>query len=273
MSDEGASLHELQTVLVDRPREGVLMVTLNRPERLNALTFESFDELRRLCSEIEADSSVRTLVVTGAGRGFCSGLDLRDAERLTEMNVSEMLEGQEHWADSIAAFRRLTKPVIAAVNGAAAGAGLALALAADIRIAATEARFNAAFVRIGLTGGDCGVSWFLPRIVGLGQASELLLTGRIIDAQEARRIRLVNKVVSADDLIPAALKLADEVAQNSPFAVRLTKQVLQANVDAPSLEAALELENRNQVLATRTDDMREALNAFLEKRPPRFVDR
>ena len=249
------------------------MATLNRPERMNALTFGTFDELRWLCEDVGADASARVLVLTGAGRGFCSGLDLADADQLSEMSPPEMLARQEGWAAGIAAFRALPKPVVAAVNGAAAGAGLALALAADLRVASTAARFNAAFVRIGLSGGDVGVSWMLPRIVGLGRAAEIMLTGRMVDATYAERIGLVNTVTEPDALLDAAFDLAGEMVSNSPFGLRLTKQVLQTNVDAPSLEAALELENRNQVLTTRTEDMAEALAAFREKRSPRFQGR
>jgi enoyl-CoA hydratase len=167
----------------------------------------------------------------------------------------------------------LPKPVIAAVNGAAAGAGFSLALAADIRLAAPAARFNAAFVKIGLTGGDCGSSWMLPRIVGLGHASDILLTGRFVDADEAARIGLVNRVVPAQDLRQEAIALATSITDNSPLGVRLTKQVVQMNVDAPSLHAALEVENRNQALASRTEDMNEALQAFVERRKPSFSGR
>lgn len=252
--------------IVDRPREGVILATLNRPDRLNALTFGMFKELEQLCTDVAEDNSAHVLVITGSGCGFCSGLDLENAGQLIDMTAAEMLRGQEGWANAIAAFRRLPQPVVAAVNGPAAGAGFALALAAVIRIAATDACFNAAFVRIGLTGVDCGVSWMLPRIVGLGWISELLPTGRLIDAEEAYQIGIANEVVANDDLKPAAMDLAKEMASNSPFGLRLTKQVLQINVDPPSLEAALVLENRNQVLATRTQDMGEALNAFLEKR-------
>jgi enoyl-CoA hydratase len=184
-----------------------------------------------------------------------------------------MLRVQEAYAEAFAGFHLLAKPVVAAVNGAAAGAGLALALAADVRLASPSARFNAAFVRIGLTGGDLGFSWALPRTVGLGHASLIMLTGRLVDAAYAYRIGLVNDVVDPEDLLVASLDLADEIAANSPWGIRLTKQVLQANVDAPSLHAAMELENRNQVLATRTLDMQEALAAFREKRPARFLGR
>jgi enoyl-CoA hydratase len=262
-----------KTLLVDRPRPGIAVATLNRPERLNALTFAMFDELGQLSDEIANDDDVRVLVVTGAGRGFCAGLDLADAATLPDMTGPEFLTGQESWARAITSFRRITKPVIAAVNGAAAGAGFSLALAADIRIAATTARFNAAFVRIGLTGGDCGSSWMLPRIVGLGLAYEILLTGRFVDAEEAAHIGLVNRVVDNDDLLSVALDLAEVINANSPTGVRLTKQVLQLNVDAPSLEAAVEVENRNQTITAGTADMAEALQAFREKRAPVFTGR
>ena len=259
-----------ETLLVEQPMPGVVLATLNRPERRNALTFTSFAELRALATHVADDDAVRALVLTGAGAGFCAGLDLDEAAQLSGMSVDEFLRGQESWADAIASFRLMPKPVIAAVNGAAAGAGFSLALAADMRLASPEARFNAAFIKIGLSGGDCGTSWTLPRVVGLGHAYEILLTGRFVDAEEAARIGLVNRVVPADELLPAALELAGSIVANSPLGVRLTKQAVQVNVDAPSLQAALELENRNQALTSRSPDMAEALLAFREKRLPVF---
>ncbi|MFJ9558425.1 enoyl-CoA hydratase/isomerase family protein [Streptomyces fuscichromogenes] len=256
-----------------RPHPGVVLLTLNRPERLNALTFAMFDRCAELCAELESDDSVRAVIVTGAGRGFCSGLDLDLVDRLTGMTAAEMLAGQRRWAAGIVAFRRLSVPVIAAVNGPASGAGMALALAADIRVAAPTARFNAAFVRVGLTGGDVGISWMLPRLVGLGHASDILLTGRMVDAAEAARIGLVSEVVDPHDLLDAAFARAEQITANSPFGMRMTKEILQTNVDAPSLQAAVELENRSQVLATRTADMAEALAAFREKRAPVWTGR
>lgn len=261
------------TLVVDRPRPGIVVATLNRPDRLNALTFSMFGELEQLAAAIGADDGARVLVLSGAGRGFCAGLDLDDAATLPDMTAGGFLHGQEGWSRAITSFRRLPKPVIAAVNGPAAGAGFSLALAADIRLASPAARFNAAFIKIGLTGGDCGSSWMLPRIVGLGHAYEILLTGRLIDADEAARIGLVNRVVPAPDLLTAALDLAELIAANSPLGVRLTKQMVQVNVDAPSLEAAAELENRNQALAAGTKDMAEAFLAFREKRAPTFTGR
>lgn len=250
--------------------DGVATVVLDRPERLNALSEAMFDELPRALHQLDADPALRVIVITGSGRGFCAGMDLSDVSALPTRGAPELIRAQEGWGQATLALREISLPVIAAVNGPAAGAGFSLALATDIRIASTTARFNAAFIRVGLTGGDVGSSWLLPRIVGLGQAYEALLTGRLIDAPEALRIGLVNRVVEPDGLLQEATNLAREIAANSPTAVRLTKQVLQTNVDAPSLRAAMALENRNQVLAMTTEDMAEAVDAFLSKRPPRF---
>jgi len=261
------------TLEVTRPRESVLLLTLDRPERMNAITFEMFDELHDLLRLVRGDESVRVVVVTGKGRGFCAGLDLDDAEKLPLMSANEMMLGQEHWAGAFEAFHDLPQPVIAAVNGAAAGGGLGLALAADMRLASEEARFNAAFVRIGLSAGDVGVSWSLPRVVGLGHAAEIMLTGDFLDAYEAERIGLVNRVVPAENLLEEALGLAERIAANSPFGITLTKRVLTANVDAGSLRNAVEVENRGQTLATRGQDFSESLGAFREKREPKFSGR
>ncbi|MEV0341866.1 enoyl-CoA hydratase-related protein [Nocardia sp. NPDC050713] len=265
------SRQSYQGLTLSREHAGVLQVTLDRPEKFNALTFDMFDSIRDLCADLEGDNETRAVVLTGAGRGFCGGLDLEAVAQLLEMSPYEFLRGQEKWAGAALALRRLTTPVIAAVNGAAAGAGLSLALACDIRIASTRAKFNAAFIRVGLTGGDMGSSWLLPRIVGAGIANELLLTGRFVDSQEALRIGLVNRVCEPDQLLEAAYEIADAIAANSPFGVRLTKQVIQANLGAGSLEQGIELENRNQALTAATNDMREALEAFTNRRTPNFT--
>lgn len=267
-----SGLGEYSTLRVEREGEGVVLVTLDRPERLNALSFEMFDELGLLCGVLADDRETRAVIVTGAGRGFCAGLDLDDAGELKRMSPQQMLRGQERWVGSIAAFRTLPLPVIAAINGPAAGAGLALALMADLRLVSSEAKLTTAFVRIGLTGGDAGMSWLLPRLVGMTHASELLLTGTPIDAERAERIGLVNRVVEPEELLDTARELARSIAAHNPFGIRLTKQVLQQNADAPSLAAALETENRNQVLITQTDDMQEALLAFREQREAGWID-
>ncbi len=259
------------TLLVERPRDGVVLVTLNRPERLNAITFEMFDEFHALTRDLKQDRDVRVVVLTGAGRGFCAGLDLDDAVTLSDMTPHEMMLGQQYWAGAFANFHELPQPVIAAVNGAAAGGGLGLALVGDIRIASPAARFNAAFVRIGLSAGDVGVSWSLPRTIGMGHAAEMMMTGRFYDAEEAATIGLVNRVVPAEELLEESFKVAEQIASNSPFGVTLTKRVLNANVDAGSLTQAIEVENRGQTLATRGEDFRESLSAFREKREARFT--
>ena len=262
-----------ETLLVERARHGVVLVTLNRPDRMNAITFQMFDEMHDLCRGLLSDQDARAVVITGAGRGFCAGLDLDDAETLPDMTPHEMMLGQQHWAGAFVNFHELPQPVIAAVNGAAAGGGLGLALAADIRLASPAARFNAAFVRIGLSAGDVGVSWSLPRVVGLGRAAEIMLTGRFVDAEEAAAIGLVNRVVPEDALLDESFAIAEQIAANTPFGVTLTKRVLNANVDAGSLSQAVEVENRGQTLATRGQDFREALAAFREKRPPKLTAR
>ncbi len=262
-----------ETFLIDRSHDGVVLMTLNRPERLNAITFQMFDEMHHLCDALIKDADARVVIIAGTGRGFCSGLDLDEALTLPDMSPHEMMLGQQHWAGAFVKFHELPQPVIAAVNGPATGGGLGLALAADIRLASPEALFNAAFVRIGLSAGDVGVSWSLPRVVGLGRAAEIMLTGRFVGADEAVAIGLVNRVVPADELLDASFALADQIAGNSPFGVTLTKRVLNANVDAGSLSQAVELENRGQTLATRGADFREALGAFRAKRPAQFTAR
>jgi enoyl-CoA hydratase len=265
MRDEQGGAH----LAVDHLDQGVVVATLNRPEKYNALTFEMFDAIAALARKVEEDSAVRVLILTGAGKGFCAGLDLDCAAQLSSMSAEEFLRGQEAWANASLALTQTSVPVIAAVNGPAAGAGLSLALACDIRIASKNARFNAAFVRIGLTGGDMGSSWLLPRLVGLGMASELLLTGRFVEGDEALRIGLVNRVVDHADLLDTALGVAREICANTAFGVRLTKRVIASNLGAASLAAGIDLENRNQALAASMPSMDAALAQFLSSRRSR----
>jgi enoyl-CoA hydratase/carnithine racemase len=264
---------DYRSMQVERARDDVLLVTMNRPERLNAITFDTFDEIIDLCEKVTADTSIRAAVITGRGRAFCAGLDLDEANTLESMTAMEMMYGQEHWAAAFERLYELPVPLIAAINGPATGGGLAIALAADIRIASTAARFNSAFVRIGLSSGDIGVSWALPRIIGMGHAAEMMMTGRFYDAEEARAIGLVNRVVEPSDLLDSAYETAAQIAANTPLGVMLTKRLLASNVDAGGLRSAMEIENRGQVLATRGADFREALAAFREKRQPTYTGR
>jgi enoyl-CoA hydratase/carnithine racemase len=259
------------TLRLEEVRPGVVVVTLDRPGRANAMTDQMFVELERMALDMDAEDSCRVVVLTGAGGVFCAGYDLADADELAGLGAIGMLDQQERGARALLAVRSMRVPVIAAVDGAAAGGGLALALAADIRLASPEARFNAAFVRIGLSAGDLGTSWLLPRLVGPAVASEIAFTGRIVLAEEAARIGLVNALSPPGELMDDVLRLADAIVANSPGGVQLSKRALQANLEVGSYAAAIELENRGQALLTRSPDMPEALAAFVEKRPPVFT--
>jgi enoyl-CoA hydratase/carnithine racemase len=264
---------DLKTMTLELPEPGIAVLTLNRPDRLNAMTMPMFEELMAVPLALKSDLDLRALILTGAGRGFCAGYDLDQVHEITELGIREFLRFQELATGGLAALRGLPFPVIAAVNGAAAGGGLALALSADIRLASPTARFNAAFVKIGLSCGELGSSWTLTRLVGPGRAAEIAYTGRFVEAGEAERIGLVNQVVPADDLMDEALAMARRIAANSPGGVQLSKRALQANLEIGSYAAALELENRGQALLTRGDDMPEALAAFKERRQPQFSRR
>lgn len=253
------------TVLVERAEPSVAVLRLNRPEQLNALTEVMFQDIRNACAELHADEHIRAVILTGAGRGFCAGYDLDEARELAELTPEKMLARQDLAHAAIVALRALRRPVIAAVAGPAVGGGLSLALAADIRIAAPSARFGAAFVRLGLSGGDMGCSWHLPRLVGVGAAAELMFTGRTLRAAEAQAIGLANSVVEESELMPAALAMARSIAAHSPFGISLTKRALYANLDAPSLSTALELEGRGQAFATRDPDFPKALAAVRDQ--------
>ena len=265
------------TVLVEEPSPGIALLTLNRPERLNAMSHELVADLHAVLERIAKERSCRVVVLTGAGRGFCAGLDLKGAGSAPGSQgvgrAQAGLAGQQHIATLVTRMRALPQPIVAAVNGPAAGGGLALALASDVRIAASSARFNVAFVRIGLSGCDIGVSWLLPRLIGASRAWELMLTGRMVDSAEAERIGLVVRVVPDGEVVGAALETAGLIAGNSPFGVQMTEEVMWSNLETGGLQAAIDLENRTQILTTFTDDMREALAAFLEKRPPTFENR
>jgi len=261
------------------PDSGIRILTLDRPDRLNAMNPALIDQLHERIDELRADDHARVVVLTGAGRGFCSGLDLQDASPTGlsgnggRGRMQRGMDVQQRIAGLVPALRSLRIPVIAAVNGAAAGGGLALALASDVRVAAASAKFNVAFVRIGLSGCDIGVSWLLPRWIGASRAFELMLTGRMVFAEEAERIGLVSRVVPDDELLDAALETARQVCANSPTGVWMTKEVMWAQLEVGSLNAGIDLENRTQILTSYTEDMHEAVGAFLERRPPEFRNR
>ena len=229
--------------------------------------------MHAVLDELHADQSVRVVILRGAGRGFCAGLDLKEASVASgQSSVADGLRGQRHIAELAIKIHRVPQPFIAAVHGAASGGGFGMALASDIRIAGESTRMNAAFIRIGLSACDVGVSYFLPRLVGTSVASELMLTGDFIDAQRALATGLVSRVVPDDELDRAAEEMARKILRNSPLGVRLTKECLGYSVDAPTLEAAIAMEDRNQILTTRASDVREGIAAFLERRDPQYED-
>lgn len=265
---------QYECLQIERVAPEIVIVRFNRPERMNALTHPMVREIHHVLETLSADDTCRAVILTGAGRGFCAGMDIKaSVERSSAAKYGpvQKMQWQEMFGGMVKRIRAMPQVVIAAVNGPAAGAGLGLALAADLRIASTSAKFLVASVRIGLTAGECGISYHLPRLIGTALAFEVMLTGRPIDANEAARCGLVSRLVQDDQILPAALELANAVLANSPFSIRQSKQMMWSNLEAPSLDAALELENRAQILATMTDDFTEASRAFAEKRAPKFT--
>jgi enoyl-CoA hydratase len=245
------------TLAFEQPREGVAVLRLNRPDRLNAINEDLRAELTRTLAELAADRSVHAVVLTGTGRGFCSGIDVRDfgpGMPQADAPALDRMRFQETMAALPEAIRDLPQPVVAAVNGPCVGAGFALCLASDIRICSTAASFGNGAILLGLSGAEMGMSYHLPRIVGTSVAADWMLTGRTVSAAEADRRGLVSEVVEPDRLSDRALELAGLIADLAPLGAQLTKRALQVNTDAPSLGSALELENRNQVISHATDE-------------------
>jgi enoyl-CoA hydratase len=250
------------------PRPDIAVLTLNRPEKLNALNYELVEELHAALDGIAASNDCRVVVLTGAGRGFCSGLDLTDPNPQQAGGGLEFprsgMRWQERIANLTARIHRLRQPVIAAVNGPAYGGGFGIALACDIRLASESARFCTQFIKLGLGGCDIGVSYTLPRIVGAGAAFDLILTARVVDAGEALRLGIVSRL--SDSVVDDALAIAETLCGYGKFGVESTKQVLWANLDAGSLEQALHVENRSQILASTAMTMRDAADAVLRRK-------
>ncbi|MDA9836121.1 enoyl-CoA hydratase-related protein [Luminiphilus sp.] len=260
-----------ETIDID-VRGEVHWLTLNRPDRLNAINTQMATELGRYFGDLYQDRSCRVVVMRGAGRAFCAGLDIKDPDGLKGAPFGGGFGFQGHLADVYVKMRRCPQPIISLVQGAASGGGFAFALASDIRVAGESMKMNSAFIKIGLSSCDMGVSYFLPRLVGVTFASEMMLTGRFVDAGRALSIGLVNEVVPDSGLEKAGQVFVDEMLATSPMGLRLTKEGLNMSIDAGSLEAAMAIENRNQVLCSGTEDFKEGLQAFVEKRPPRYSD-
>ena len=251
-------------VLVDRIDESLVEITLNRPDRLNAINDSFIEAMHAALDRVESDPDVRAVVLSGAGRGFCAGADLQETIDLAQQTSADLYRGQQRLADMSVRLHELTVPVIAAVQGPAAGGGFALAAACDLRVASTAASFFAANVRIGVSGGEMGLSWLLPQTLGRARATELLLTGRRLGAVEAYDWGFVSRLVDPEegDVRDTAMELARSIAANPSFAVMLTKEMLRTTGTASNLREAVLLENRTQVLAVYAGDIDRATAGF-----------
>ncbi|MGV0644902.1 enoyl-CoA hydratase [Mycolicibacterium sp. XJ2546] len=264
-------------VLVDRPRADIALVTLNRPERMNSMAFDVMVPLKKVLDELNYDNAVRVIVLTGAGRGFSSGADHKSAGSVphTDGLTRPMfaLRSMEVLDEVVLALRKMHQPVIAAVNGAAIGGGLCLALACDIRVAATSAYFRAAGINNGLTASELGLSYLLPRAIGTSRAFELMLTGRDVEAEEAQRIGLVSTTVADDQLLQTCYQLGERIASFSRPGIELTKRTLWSGLDAASLEGHMQAEGLGQLyVRLLTANFEEAVAARAENRAPNFTD-
>jgi len=259
-----------KSFLLSQDESGIVMITLNRPERLNALTFEVYRELTDTFAALRNEKTARVVVISGAGRAFCSGGDVHDIiGELFSRNMEGLLEFTRMTCELIHNIRALPQPVLASLNGTTAGAGACIALAADIRIASEAAKIAFLFVKVGLSGADMGAAYLLPRVVGLAKATELLYTGDFISAAEAERIGLYNKVVSSDALPNTSREFAEKLARGPAFALAKTKEMLNRELDM-NLETALEAEAQAQAICMQHSDYREAYEAFVAKREAKF---
>jgi enoyl-CoA hydratase/carnithine racemase len=259
-----------KSFLYETSADGVVTITLNRPERLNALTFDVYRELTDTFAALENEPEARVVVITGAGRAFCSGGDVHEIiGELFNRDMEGLLEFTRLTCDLVRNIRALRKPVIATLNGTTAGAGACIALASDIRIASEAAKIAFLFVKVGLSGADMGAAYLLPRVVGLTKATELLYTGDFISAQEAERIGLYNRVVPGDQLNAITRELAERLAEGPAFALAKTKELLDREASM-SFDAALECEAQAQAICMQHPDYREAYEAFVDKRAPKF---
>ena len=264
-------------VTIEKPIDHVSLITLNRPERMNAMSFDTVGPLYEAFASVAADNDTHCVILTSAGKGFCAGLDLEDhgvppnAEGLTMSRIA--IRAMEYMSDLVPTMRAMPQPVIAAINGPAYGGGMCLPLGADIRIASSSARFRSAGVTNGLAGTELGVSYLLPRLIGASRAFEMILSGRVIESAEALESGLVSRVVPDEELLPAALALAEQITGWSAHGVAMTKKILWSNLEAGSLTNAIDCENRNQLLVRlTTENLAEAIRARREGRKPDYKD-
>ncbi|MHA1804937.1 MAG: enoyl-CoA hydratase/isomerase family protein [Promethearchaeota archaeon] len=280
---------EYETLKFEVRDDGVGILTFNRPDQLNAMNFQMSEELHSVYDHLMTNLDCRVLILKAEGRVFCAGLDLKEStilqskkkpEELKEkfffLNVPEKdiikakIYAQWRASQIIVKMRRISQPIIALVQGAASGVGFAFSLASDFRIASKEARFNNAFIKVGFSGADLACSYYLPRLIGMSKAAEILYTGRFIEADEAEKIGLVLKVVEKEKLLESGLELASDLLAKSPLGLRMTKEAINLSMDSPSLETIIQLENRTQMLCSTSSDLNEGIAAFFEKRKPKY---
>jgi enoyl-CoA hydratase len=263
-------------VLVDHPRPHVAVVTMHRPDRLNAMSIDLVGELHEALEAIADENDTWVVVLTGSGRAFSSGLDLKDygvVPNIDGLQVGRIAQRAMRWYSRLVPLlRRMPQPVIAAVNGPAYGGGMCLALGADLRFAGESAVFNSTGIVNGLTSTELGVSWLLPRLIGVARSNDLLFTGRVVEADEALTMGLVSRVLPDDDLLDACLDVAESMCRYSPYGLAMTKDVVWANLEVSSLEAAIELEDRNQLMLGFTENLPDAIRAFDAGATPSYTD-
>jgi enoyl-CoA hydratase/carnithine racemase len=279
-------MYDYETIKFELKDNGLGFLTLNRPKSLNAINFQMTEDLHSILDHLMVNMDCRVVILKSEGRGFCAGLDLKEANVLGTrrpapeykkfyfLDVPEIVKMRMYfqWRISqlVVKMRRISQPIIAAIQGPATGGGFSLTLASDIRIAAEEAKFNNAYIKIGVSGSDLGSSWFLPRLIGLSRASEILYTGRFFIADEALKMGYVSKVVPNDKLLDTAIEFAEEMLLKSPLGLRMTKEAINLSLDAPSLETILQLENRTQVVCSTSKDAINGVSSFFTKKPPKY---
>ncbi len=277
---------ELETVKFELQENGIGILTLNRPKSMNAISAQLVADLNEVFDHLMVNLDCRVLIMGGNGKAFCAGMDLKEANVLNKRKVPEEFKKfyyidipekvkrtkyfQEHMGHIVLKMRKTSQPIIAMVNGPAVGGGFTFAMAADVRLASENARFNIGAINVGMSGGDLGGSYFLPRLIGMSRAAELMYTGRFLGAQEAKRIGFVHKIVDEDKLLDAALELANEMITKSPLGLRMTKEAINLSLDSPSLETMIRLDNRAQLACSVSKDMMEAIQAHFEKRKPKY---
>jgi len=282
---------DFKTIKFELREDGIGILTLNRPDKLNALNFQMIEDLHTIFDHLMVNLDCRVLILRGTGRAFCAGLDLKESTVLQSKKKPEELKekfffmrapdkdlikakiyAQGRASHLIVKMRKISQPIIAIIQGPATGAGFTLILAADIRIAGENARLANSFINIGFSGSDLASSYHLPRLIGMSRAAEILYTGRFIDAEEAERIGLVLKIVKGDDseLMKAGLEIAENLLTKSPLGLRMTKEAINLTLDSPSLDTIMQMENRSQMLCSTSTDLLEGINAFFEKRKPKY---